>query len=56
LVRAGAGTVFPESLAAGLSLADQVLLLSGFSQEATAEIVTAVRTALSPELSGHVGI
>jgi CPA2 family monovalent cation:H+ antiporter-2 len=56
LVTAGAGTVFPENFAAGLVLADQVLLSCGFSQDDAADIVTAVRAELNPELSGRVGI
>jgi CPA2 family monovalent cation:H+ antiporter-2 len=43
LARAGAGTVFPENIAAGLALADQVLLVCGFSQDDAAHIVTTVR-------------
>ena len=56
LVTAGAGAVFPENFAAGLGLADQVLLSCGFSQEDAADIVTTVRAELNPELSGRVGI
>ena len=56
LVTAGAGTVFPESFAAGLGLADQVLLSCGFSQEDAADIITTVRAELNPELTGRVGI
>jgi CPA2 family monovalent cation:H+ antiporter-2 len=56
LVRAGAGTVFPENLAAGLALADQVLLVCGLSQDSAANIVTKVRAELSPELGARVGI
>lgn len=55
LARAGASTVFPENVAAGLALADQVLLVCGFSQDDAASIVTAVRAELHPELRGHVG-
>jgi CPA2 family monovalent cation:H+ antiporter-2 len=33
LARAGASIVFPENVAAGLTLADQVLLVCGFSQD-----------------------
>jgi len=54
-VRAGASTVFPESVAAGLALADQVLLVCGFSQDTAANIVTTVRAELNPELRGRVG-
>jgi CPA2 family monovalent cation:H+ antiporter-2 len=56
LVKAGAGTVFPENFAAGLALADQVLLSYGFSQGDAAQVVTAVRAELSPALIGRVGI
>jgi CPA2 family monovalent cation:H+ antiporter-2 len=56
LTAAGATTVFPENLAAGLALADQVLLLSGFSQENAAKAITAVRAELNPELGGAIGI
>jgi monovalent cation:H+ antiporter-2, CPA2 family len=55
IVRAGASTVFPENVAAGLALADQVLLVCGFSRDAAANVVTAVRAELNPELRGHVG-
>jgi CPA2 family monovalent cation:H+ antiporter-2 len=55
LARAGAGTVFPENIAAGLALADQVLLVCGFSHDDAANIVAAVRAELHPELRGHVG-
>ena len=48
--------VFPENLAAGLALADQALLLSGFAQEEAARVITDVRLRLNPELRGHVGI
>lgn len=54
-VRAGAGTIFPENVAAGLALADQVLLVCGFTQDAAANVVTTVRTKLNPELRGRVG-
>jgi CPA2 family monovalent cation:H+ antiporter-2 len=56
LTRAGAGTVFPENFAAGLALADQVLLVCGFSQDNAANIVTTVRAELNPELRGRVGL
>ena len=52
----GASTVFPENVAAGLALADQVLLVCGFSQDNAANIVTTVRAELNPELRGRVGI
>ena len=55
LARAGAGTVFPENITAGLALADQVLLVCGFSQDDAANLVTAVRAELHPELRGRVG-
>jgi monovalent cation:H+ antiporter-2, CPA2 family len=55
LALAGASTVFPENIAAGLALADQVLLVCGFSQDDAARIITAVRAELHPELRGHVG-
>ena len=56
LTEAGATVVFPENLAAGLALADQVLLLKGLSQEQAASIITEVRAGLNPELRGRVGI
>jgi CPA2 family monovalent cation:H+ antiporter-2 len=56
LATAGAGTVFPENFAAGLALADQVLLSCGFSQDNAANVITAVRAELNPELIGRVGI
>jgi CPA2 family monovalent cation:H+ antiporter-2 len=56
LVAAGAGIVFPENFAAGLALADQVLLVSGLSQDEAARVVTEVRAELSPELTGRVGL
>jgi CPA2 family monovalent cation:H+ antiporter-2 len=56
LARAGACTVFPENFAAGLALADQVLLVCGFSQDNAAKIVTTIRAELNPELRGRVGI
>ena len=55
LARAGASIVFPENIAAGLALADQVLLVCGFSQDDAASIVTAARAELHPELRSHVG-
>ena len=55
LALAGASTVFPENIAAGLALADQVLLVCGFSQDDAARIITAVRAELHPELRGRVG-
>jgi CPA2 family monovalent cation:H+ antiporter-2 len=56
LARAGVHTVFPENFAAGLALADQVLLVCGFSQDNAAKIVTTVRAELNPELRGRVGL
>jgi K+:H+ antiporter len=56
MTEAGANVVFPENLAAGLALADQVLLLTGLSQEQAASIVTEVRAELNPELQGRVGV
>jgi CPA2 family monovalent cation:H+ antiporter-2 len=56
ITEAGANIVFPENLAAGLALADQILLLSGLSQEQAASIVTEVRAELNPELQGRVGV
>jgi CPA2 family monovalent cation:H+ antiporter-2 len=56
MTEAGANVVFPENLAAGLALADQILLLSGLSQEQAASIVTEVRAELNPELQGRVGV
>jgi CPA2 family monovalent cation:H+ antiporter-2 len=56
LAAAGAVTVFPEKLAAGLALADQVLLYCGYSRDDVAGVVTAIRAQLNPELTGHVGI
>ena len=55
-VQAGASVVFPENLAAGLSLADQALLFSGLTQEEAGRAVTALRAVLSPELRDRVGI
>jgi CPA2 family monovalent cation:H+ antiporter-2 len=48
--------VFPENLAAGFALADQALILSGFTQEDAARVITEVRARLNPELSGRVGV
>jgi monovalent cation:H+ antiporter-2, CPA2 family len=56
LSQAGVTAVFPENLAAGLALADQALVLSGFSQERAARVITEVRARLNPELQGRVGI
>jgi CPA2 family monovalent cation:H+ antiporter-2 len=38
-----------------LALADQVLLVCGFSQDTAANIVTTVRAELNPELRGRAG-
>jgi len=56
IAETGANVVFPENLAAGLALADQILLLGGLSQEQAASIVTEVRAELNPELQGRVGV
>jgi monovalent cation:H+ antiporter-2, CPA2 family len=56
LAVAGAAAVFPENLAAGLALADQALLFSGFTQEEAARVITSVRAELNPELRGRIGI
>jgi CPA2 family monovalent cation:H+ antiporter-2 len=56
LVTAGATAVFPENVAAGLALADQALLLCGFTQEDAARIVTALRAELNPELRDRLGV
>ncbi|MFZ1430649.1 MAG: cation:proton antiporter [Geminicoccaceae bacterium] len=56
ITETGANVVFPENLAAGLALADQILLLSGLSQEQAASIVTEIRAELNPELQGRVGV
>jgi CPA2 family monovalent cation:H+ antiporter-2 len=55
LARAGANMVFPENVAAGLALADQVLLVCGFSQDNAANVVTTIRAELHPVLRGRVG-
>jgi CPA2 family monovalent cation:H+ antiporter-2 len=56
LATAGASVVFPENLAAGLALAHQVLLFSGFTQDDASRVITTVRAELNPELRGHVGV
>ena len=56
LVNAGATVVFPESLAAGLALADQALLMVGYTQEEAAKTISAIRVELNPELLGRVGV
>jgi hypothetical protein len=53
---AGAAAVFPENLAAGLALAHQALLLTGFTQDDAAGVITKVRAELNPELLGRVGV
>jgi CPA2 family monovalent cation:H+ antiporter-2 len=56
LVAAGATTVFPENLAAGLGLADQALLLAGFTREDAAHVITSVRAQINPQLRDRVGV
>jgi monovalent cation:H+ antiporter-2, CPA2 family len=56
LATAGASVVFPENLAAGLALAHQVLLFSGFTQDDASRVITTVRAEINPELRGHVGV
>jgi len=56
LARAGVTAVFPESLAAGLALGNQALLLLGRSHEEAARVVTELRALLNPELAGHIGV
>jgi CPA2 family monovalent cation:H+ antiporter-2 len=56
LVDAGAAVVFPENLAAGLALADQALLMAGYTYEEAAKTIAAVRAELNPELLGRVRI
>jgi monovalent cation:H+ antiporter-2, CPA2 family len=56
MIAAGAAIVFPENFAAGLALADQVLLLGGLTRENAAKVVTTVRAELSPELIDRVGL
>jgi K+:H+ antiporter len=56
LATAGAAAVFPENLAAGLALAHQALLLTGFTQDDAAGVITKVRAELNPELHGRVGM
>jgi CPA2 family monovalent cation:H+ antiporter-2 len=55
IAEAGATVVYPENLAAGLELGDQALIMLGLSQDEAAAVVTALRTELNPDLSGHVG-
>jgi CPA2 family monovalent cation:H+ antiporter-2 len=56
LAMAGATVVFPENWAAGLALANQALLLSNFTQEDAARVITAVRAELNPEIRDQVGV
>jgi CPA2 family monovalent cation:H+ antiporter-2 len=56
LLAAGANTVFPENLAAGLGLADQALLLCGLDQAAAARVITELRGRLSPALIAGAGV
>jgi CPA2 family monovalent cation:H+ antiporter-2 len=56
LLAAGANTVFPENLAAGLGLADQALLLCGLDQAAAARVITELRGRLSPALITGAGV
>jgi CPA2 family monovalent cation:H+ antiporter-2 len=56
LLAAGADTVFPENLAAGLGLADQALLLCGLDQAAAARVITGLRGRLSPALRAGAGV
>jgi CPA2 family monovalent cation:H+ antiporter-2 len=56
LLAAGADTVFPENLAAGLGLADQALLLCGLDQAAAAQVITDLRGRLSPALITGAGV
>jgi CPA2 family monovalent cation:H+ antiporter-2 len=56
LAAAGANTVFPENLAAGLGLADQALLLCGLDQAAAARVITELRGRLSPALITGAGV
>jgi CPA2 family monovalent cation:H+ antiporter-2 len=56
LLAAGADTVFPENLAAGLGLADQALLLCGLDQAAAARVITELRGRLSPALITGAGV
>ncbi len=56
LLAAGANTVFPENLAAGLGLADEALLLCGLDQAAAARVITELRGRLSPALIAGAGV
>jgi monovalent cation:H+ antiporter-2, CPA2 family len=55
VAKAGATAVFPENFAAGLALADQALLLVGFTQDEAADIVRGLRAELNPKLEAVVG-
>jgi monovalent cation:H+ antiporter-2, CPA2 family len=46
----------PAVLRAGLGLADQALLLIGFSQDEAGRVVAEVRAELNPELCERVGL
>jgi len=56
LAKTGATAVFPENLAAGLALADQTLLLAGFTQDEAADIIRRLRAEVNPKLEAVVGI
>ncbi len=56
LVTAGANTVFPENLAAGLGLADQALLLCGLDQASAARVITELRGRESSALLAGAGL
>ncbi|MDB5424673.1 MAG: glutathione-regulated potassium-efflux system protein, partial [Phenylobacterium sp.] len=56
LLAAGADTVFPENLAAGLGLAHQALLLCGLDQASAARVITELRGRLSPALITGAGV
>jgi CPA2 family monovalent cation:H+ antiporter-2 len=45
----GATVIFPENLAAGLELANQALIHSGFSREEAARVITDVRAVIGPD-------
>ncbi|MDB5367906.1 MAG: glutathione-regulated potassium-efflux system protein [Rhodospirillales bacterium] len=55
LIEQGAAIVYVENVAAGLVLADQVLLHAGLTQVEAARVITALREQLHPELVGRVG-
>ena len=56
LARAAVTAVFPESLAVGLALGNQALLLLGRSHEEAARVVSELRALFNPELAGHIGV